>query len=196
MMAPCGMKFPPIDVPGDGQLCARIVTNHGEITVRLEEKRAPQTVANFVGLAMGTIDWKDPRTGESKKGTPFYDGLKFHRIIRNFVIQGGDPKSRFEDIEDQWGTGDPGYTFRDECVQELRHSRAGVVSMANSGPHSNGSQFFITEVPTPHLDGRHSVFGLVTSGHDAIKDIADVPTNDKGRPSAPVQIERVEIYRQ
>lgn len=196
MMRPERMKFPPIDVPGDGQLCARIVTNRGEIVARLEEKRAPQTVANFVGLAMGTIDWKDPKTGEGRKGTPFYDGLKFHRVVRNFVIQGGDPKTRYEDMESEWGTGGPGYTFRDEFVQELRHSRAGTLSMANSGPHSNGCQFFITEVPTPHLDQRHAVFGLVTTGHDIVQDIANTPTGHKDRPEQPVVIERIEIFRQ
>jgi peptidyl-prolyl cis-trans isomerase A (cyclophilin A) len=195
MMAPPPMKFPAIEVPGDGQLYARMLTNHGEVIIRLEEKRAPQTVANFVGLATGKIDWKDPKTGESKKGTPFYDGLKLHRIVRNFVIQGGDPWSRYNDLEHEWGTGDPGYQFRDEFLPELRHNRAGVVSMANSGPHTNGSQFFITEVPTPHLDRRHAVFGLVTGGHDALKSIANVKTGDKGRPREPVEIEQVAIYR-
>jgi peptidyl-prolyl cis-trans isomerase A (cyclophilin A) len=190
------MNFPPIDIPGDGALHANIQTNLGNIVVRLEEERAPNTVANFVGLATGAIDWKDPKTGESKKGTPFYDGLLFHRVVRNFVIQGGDPKTRYEDLVEEWGTGNPGYTFPDEFHPDLRHNRAGVLSMANSGPNSNGSQFFITEVPTPHLDKRHAVFGTITAGHDVLKKMANAPTGDKGRPTRPLRIEKVEIYRQ
>lgn len=190
------MKFPPIEVPGDGPLHARLVTNVGSIVVRLDEERAPNTVANFVGLAMGRIDWKDPKSGKLMKDAPFYDGLLFHRVVRNFVIQGGDPNTRYEDLMDEWGTGNPGYKFRDEFHNQLRHNRAGVVSMANSGPDSNGSQFFITEVPTPHLDRRHTVFGLVTSGHDVLKELANCRTGEKNCPEPRRRIERVEIFRQ
>ena len=189
------MEFPPIDIPGDGPLHATLVTSMGSIGVRLEDKQAPNTVANFVGLATGEIDWKHPKTGKGMKGTPFYDGLLFHRIIRNFVIQVGDPKTRFPELESEWGTGDPGYKFADE-FNGLRHNRAGVLSMANSGKDSNGSQFFITEVPTPHLDNRHAVFGVVINGHDVVKDIANAETGDKGRPREPITLERVEIFRQ
>ena len=164
--------------------------------VRLEEKRAPNTVANFVNLALGNIDWVDPKSGDNMKDTPFYDGLLFHRVVRNFVVQVGDPKTRYDDLRDEWGTGGPGYKFRDEFHEQLRHNRAGIVSMANSGPNTNGSQFFITEVPTPHLDRRHSVFGLVTSGHDVLKELANCETAEKGRPTNPLKIERVEIFRQ
>jgi peptidyl-prolyl cis-trans isomerase A (cyclophilin A) len=189
------MKFPAIDVPGQGQLHAKLVTNLGAIVIRLEEARAPDTVANFIGLASGSIDWKDPKTEASRKGTPFYDGLLVHRVVRNFVIQLGDPKTRYPDLAEEWGTGGPGYTFPDEFNDQLRHNRAASVSMANSGPDSNGSQFFITEVPAPHLDKRHSVFGYVTAGHEVLKEIANVDISRKGRPLEPVVIERVELYR-
>ena len=190
------MEFPPIEIPGRGVLHATLVTNHGSIVVRLEETRAPLTVANFVGLATGNIDWKDPKTGRGMQGTPFYDGLLFHRIIRNFVIQGGDPKTRYEDLAAEWGTGNPGYVFDDEFGEGLRHNRAGMLSMANSGENSNGSQFFITEVPTPHLDGRHAIFGMVVAGQEVLKAMANVELLDKGRPASPVKLVRVEIFRQ
>jgi peptidyl-prolyl cis-trans isomerase A (cyclophilin A) len=189
------MKFPAIDVPGQGQLHAKFVTNLGAIVARLEETKAPDTVANFVGLVTGAIDWKDPKKGDSKKGTPFYDGLLVHRVVRNFVIQLGDPKSRYPDMKDEWGNGNPGYAFPDEFNDQLRHNRAGTLSMANSGPNTNGSQIFITEVPAPHLDKRHSVFGYVTAGLDVVKDIANVDISKKGRPLEPVVIEKVELYR-
>jgi peptidyl-prolyl cis-trans isomerase A (cyclophilin A) len=190
------MKFPPIDVPGDGPLHAKLVTSLGTLHARLEERRAPNTVANFVGLALGRIDWKDPCSGAGRKGTPFYDGLLFHRVVRNFVVQCGDPKTRHAELAEEWGTGGPGYKFRDEFHAELRHNRAGVLSMANSGPHSNGSQWFITEVPTPHLDGRHVVFGYVVAGHDTLKRIASVELGPKNRPASDVILTRVQIYRQ
>ena len=189
------LDFPAIEVPGDGTLHARLVTSEGSIVVRLEEKLAPNTVRNFVGLATGAIEWKDPKSGKPMKDTPFYDGLRFHRIVRNFVVQVGDPWTRY-DKKDRWGTGNPGYKFDDEFTANLRHNRAGVLSMANSGKNTNGSQFFITEVPTPHLDRRHSVFGLVTAGHDVLKDIANSDTEDKGVPVDDIVLERVEIFRQ
>ena len=130
---------------------AHFDTTEGAFTIKLYDKEAPKTVANFVGLAEGTKEWKDPVTGEKKK-TPFYDGVIFHRVINGFMIQGGDRLGQ--------GTGGPGYQFGDEFHPSLHHDKAGILSMANAGPNTNGSQFFITLGPTPHLDRRHSVFGV------------------------------------
>ena len=165
---------------------ARFDTTEGSFTLRLFEKEAPQTVANFVGLAEGTKEWKDPATGAKKKA-PFYDGIVFHRVIGGFMIQGGDPLGQ--------GTGGPGYQFADEFHPSLRHDRAGILSMANSGPNTNGSQFFITLGPTPHLDRRHSVFGAVVSCLDVVQKIGNVPTGRQDRPVVPVVINKVTIER-
>src|SRR5262245_8525908 len=165
--------FPAIEIEGTGQLYARLHTTQGVIVVRLEEKQTPNTVASFVGLATGSIDWKDPKTGESKRGTPLYDGVRFHRVIPGFMIQVGDPLSRHDDARGMWGTGGPGYKYGDEIVRELRHDGGGVLSMANAGPRTNGSQFFITEGATPHLDGKHTVFGRVVVGQDVVKKLAN-----------------------
>jgi peptidyl-prolyl cis-trans isomerase A (cyclophilin A) len=179
--------FPPIDVPGSGQLYARLVTTQGTIVIRLEEQRAPKTVQNFVGLATGKQEWTHPRTGQAQKGVPYYDGTIFHRVIPEFMIQGGDPLGQ--------GTGGPGYKFEDEFHPELRHTGPGILSMANSGPGSNGSQFFVTEKSTPHLDDKHSVFGQVVVGNDVVKAIARVPTVARNKPLQDVVIQRVEIFR-
>jgi peptidyl-prolyl cis-trans isomerase A (cyclophilin A) len=179
--------FPPIDVPGSGQLYARLVTTQGTIVIRLEEQRAPKTVKNFVGLATGTQEWTHPRTGQAQKGVRYYDGTVFHRVIPEFMIQGGDPLGQ--------GTGGPGYRFEDEFHPELRHAGPGILSMANSGPGSNGSQFFITEKSTAHLDDKHSVFGQVVVGNDVVRAIARVPTAARNKPLEDVVIQRVEIFR-
>jgi peptidyl-prolyl cis-trans isomerase A (cyclophilin A) len=161
-------------------------TNQGSFTIRLFDKEAPQTVANFVGLAEGSKEWKDPVTGE-RKTSPFYDGVIFHRVINGFMIQGGDRLGQ--------GTGGPGYKFADEFNPALRHSKAGILSMANAGPNTNGGQFFITLGPTPHLDNRHSVFGEVDSGMDVVKKIGAVPTGKNDRPVSPVVMNSVRIER-
>src|SRR5580658_951172 len=179
--------FPAITAPGTGQLYARFVTTLGNIVVRLEEERAPKTVKNFVGLASGTQEWADPATGKLQKGAAYYDGTIFHRVIPDFMIQGGDRLGQ--------GTGGPGYRFEDEFHPELRHSGAGVLSMANSGPATNGSQFFITDRATPHLDNRHSVLGQAVTGIDVVKAIARVQTGARDKPAKDVVLQRVEIFR-
>ncbi len=179
--------FPPIQAQGSGQLYARFVTSMGNIVIALEEERAPNTVKNFVGLATGTQEWTDPSTREAKQGVPLYNGTIFHRVIPDFMIQGGDPTGT--------GRGNPGYRFADEFHPELRHTGAGILSMANSGPNSNGCQFFITERATPHLDNRHSVFGHVVAGGELVAKIARVPRGPGDRPSKDVVLERVEIFR-
>ncbi|MGH9159391.1 MAG: peptidylprolyl isomerase [Vicinamibacteraceae bacterium] len=165
---------------------AHVTTTQGAFTVRFFDKEAPQTVANFVGLAEGKKGWTDPENGAGVE-RPFYDGLIFHRNIDGFMIQGGDPKGD--------GTGGPGYEFGDEFHASLRHDKPGILSMANAGPNTNGSQFFITLGPTPHLDNRHSVFGEVISGLDVIKQIGAEPTDRRDRPLKDIAIERVAIER-
>jgi len=179
--------FPEIRVPGSGQLYARLATSLGNIVVRLEEQRAPKTVRNFVGLATGAQEWVHPRTREPQQGVPYYDGTIFHRVIANFMIQGGDPLGQ--------GTGGPGYNFEDEFHPELRHSGPGVMSMANAGPGTNGSQFFITERATPHLNDRHSVFGQAVAGVDVIGKIIRTPTGARDKPVQDVVLQRVELFR-
>jgi peptidyl-prolyl cis-trans isomerase A (cyclophilin A) len=165
---------------------AHFTTPLGKFTVRLFDQDAPKTVANFVGLAEGTKEWTDPKSGAKVK-KPFYEGLIFHRVISGFMIQGGDPLGQ--------GVGGPGYKFEDEFSPKLRHSKEGILSMANAGPNTNGSQFFITLGPTPHLDGKHSVFGEVVEGMDVVRKIGTTPTGPGDRPVTPVtmsvKIERV-----
>ena len=142
-------------IEGKDGVFAIMETSKGEIVLELHYKETPLTVTNFVGLAEGTLD--------ATKGKPFYDGLKFHRVISDFMIQGGDPKGN--------GTGGPGYRFEDEIVESLKHDGPGVLSMANAGAGTNGSQFFITHVETPWLDGKHTVFGRVLEGQDVVNKI-------------------------
>lgn len=165
---------------------AHFETTLGNFTVELFEAKTPKTVANFVGLAEGSKEWIHPKTREKSK-KPYYDGIVFHRIIQGFMIQGGDPLGE--------GYGGPGYQFEDEFHPELRHDRAGILSMANAGPNTNGSQFFITLGPTPHLDRRHSVFGAVVKGLDVIEKIGAVPTGRNDRPVTPVVMNKVTIER-
>lgn len=166
---------------------AAVTTNNGNFRIQLFHKRAPKTVQNFIDLAEGTAEWKHPRTGATKKDTPYYDGLVFHRIISDFMIQGGCPAGN--------GRGGPGYKFADEFHAELTHDGAGVLSMANAGPSTNGSQFFITLGPTPHLDNRHAVFGKVVDGLDVIMALGSVATGPGDKPLSDVKIESVKIER-
>lgn len=163
------------------RLKAVFKTNRGEFTIELFAKECPETVWNFVNLAEGR---QNSTRGE---GVPFYDGLVFHRVIDGFMIQGGCP--------DGIGTGGPGYRFADEFDSNLRHDGPGVLSMANAGPGTNGSQFFITLAPTPHLNGAHSVFGKVTEGMDVVQAIGSTDTDYNDRPSEDVVIEKVTIVR-
>ena len=165
---------------GDG-LFADIETTKGHIVVKLNYKEVPTTVANFVTLAEG----KNNFVKVEYKGKPFYNGTIFHRVIDGFMIQGGDPTGT--------GMGDPGYRFEDEFVPSLRHSKKGILSMANSGPNTNGSQFFITQVPTPHLDGRHTVFGETVKGEEVIDAIAKAPRNGQDRPNEDIKIKNITI---
>jgi peptidyl-prolyl cis-trans isomerase A (cyclophilin A) len=164
-------------------------TTAGELRCSLFAKETPITVANFVGLSEGTKEWKHPATGITKRKTPLYPGTIFHRVIPNFMIQGGDAAGN--------GTGSPGYTFRDEIVPGITFDRPGRLAMANSGPGTNGSQFFITEVPTPHLNGRHTIFGQCTPASVALlKKIARMPRDPRtDRAFNPVKINKVTILR-
>ena len=168
----------PVNIDGDGTLMARFVTSAGNIEAELFESQVPRTVANFVALATGTVEWNSPHDGPTTE--PLYKGILFHRVIPNFMIQCGCPLGT--------GTGGPGWRFFDEIDPSLRHTEPGMLSMANAGPNTNGSQFFITEVPTPWLDGKHAVFGKVTTNVDLITQIA-------GAGNGNTTLERVEIYR-
>ena len=165
---------------------AQFVTSEGNFTVRLFDQEAPKTVENFVGLAEGTKQWTDPRTNQ-KVTKPYYDGVIFHRVIDKFMIQSGDPLGQ--------GIGGPGYNFNDEFHPKLRHDKAGILSMANRGPNTNGGQFFITLGPTPHLDDRHSVFGEVTEGMDVVRKIGSTATGSQDRPVKPIVIQTIKIER-
>jgi peptidyl-prolyl cis-trans isomerase A (cyclophilin A) len=160
-------------------------TTDGNITCTLFPDKAPLTVANFIGLATGTKDWKDPKTGKMVHGVPLYNGTIFHRVIPDFMIQGGDPVGN--------GSGDPGYSFKDEFSPDLTFDQPGRLAMANSGPGTNGSQFFITEVPTPHLNNHHTIFGQCQD-IDVVKKIARLAADPRtDRPYDPAKIIRIKI---
>lgn len=167
-------------------LYALFTTSKGTITCLLFEKEAPKTVENFVGLANGTKEWTDPTTGKKLKNK-FYDGLIFHRVIPKFMIQGGDPTGT--------GRGGPGYKFEDEVSSGLLFDKPGRLAMANSGPNTNGSQFFITTVPTPWLNNKHTIFGQVIEGEDVIEAIESVKRDRRDKPVEDVVIMKLEIKK-
>src|ERR1700723_299951 len=161
-------------------------TSMGNIVCRLFEKETPKTVENFIGLAEGTKEFKDPISGKKEK-RPYYDGLVFHRVIPQFMIQGGCPQGD--------GRGGAGYQFADEFPPSLRHSKAGKLSMANAGPNTNGSQFFITVAATPWLDNKHTIFGSIVEGQDIATIISELPRDSSNRPRTPFTLKRVRIER-
>ena len=178
-------------------LTATIHTSEGDIEVRLFEEKVPNTVEAFVDHATEAEDyeeasvgpgegaWEDPDSGE-KRTDALYDGVEFHRIIEDFMIQTGDPEGT--------GRGGPGYTFEDEFHEDLRHDEPGKLSMANRGPDTNGSQFFVTLDAQPHLDDKHAVFGEVVDGMDVVEEIGDANTDMQDHPTSPITIETVEIH--
>jgi peptidyl-prolyl cis-trans isomerase A (cyclophilin A) len=168
----------------ESKLAATIKTSLGDIQCELYPDKAPMTVANFVGLAEGNREWTDAKSGEKVKGKPLYDGTIFHRVIPNFMIQGGDPEGR--------GTGGPGYRFDDETDNGLAFDKVGLLAMANAGPKTNGSQFFITVRETPHLNGKHTIFGSCDTG--TVDKIVNTPA-ERTRPTTDVVIETIAIER-
>ena len=164
---------------------ATFVTNEGSFTVRLMPEHAPDTVRNFVDLATGSKEWTDPRDGQPKTEA-LYSGTIFHRVIDGFMIQGGDPTGT--------GMGGPGYTFDDECPPDgPSFDRAGLLAMANSGPGTNGCQFFVTVAPADWLTGRHTIFGEVTEGYDVVERISKAPTGAQDHPTDEIVIERIDV---
>src|ERR1700731_4566944 len=160
-------------------------TSAGDLKCELFPTQAPKTVKNFIGLTNGTKEWTDPQSGQ-KVSRPLYDGTIFHRVIPNFMIQGGDPLGQ--------GIGGPGYQFEDEFDPSLGFDRPGRLAMANSGPNTNGSQFFLTEVPTPHLNGRHTIFGQCDDQSiELVKKIARMPKGGGDRPADPVKINHIQV---
>jgi len=173
----CKSKYPNLQKG----LYAEFITNKGTFMVQFYHEEAPMTVANFIALAEGKQEMAD----SIYKGKPFYDGLIFHRVIKDFMIQGGDPKGN--------GSGNPGYRFPDEFVDSLKHDKKGILSMANSGPATNGSQFFITLKPTPWLDGKHTIFGKIVEGQDVIDAIGATTTAERDKPVQDIVIQKVTI---
>ncbi len=172
-------------IEGTGKLHATIKTSMGDLHCELYEDKAPKTVANFVGLARGKRGWKDPATGQWVQ-KPLYDGLTFHRVIPDFMIQGGDPAGN--------GTGGPGFTFEDEFDLSLRHDKGGLLSMANRGPNTNGSQFFVTEKETPWLDDGHTIFGACQEA-ELVAKMTRVPVAAGNKPVEPLKIETITFER-
>jgi peptidyl-prolyl cis-trans isomerase A (cyclophilin A) len=169
------------------KMFALMETTKGTIKIHLFDKEAPKTVENFVGLAEGTKEFTDPKSGKKEK-RPFYDGLIFHRVIPDFMIQGGDPLGQ--------GIGGPGYKFADEFNPKLKHDKPGILSMANSGPNTNGSQFFITVKATPWLDNHHTIFGEVVEGQDVVDAISKAPRDSNDRPREEIKIKKLTIIRE
>ena len=159
-------------------------TTMGDFVAVLYKDKAPKTVANFVGLANGSKEWTDPKTRQPAN-RPLYEGVVFHRVIPDFMIQGGDPLGT--------GTGGPGYQFEDEFHRDLRHDVPGLLSMANAGPNTNGSQFFVTVAATPWLDRKHSIFGKVVEGYDVVESISNLDRDSRDRPRQTVTINNIEI---
>ncbi|MBC7693627.1 MAG: peptidylprolyl isomerase [Methylotenera sp.] len=168
-----------------GDRTAVIKTSMGDITVKLFAEKAPKTVENFVGLATGRKEWTDSKTGKKVKGKSLYNGTIFHRVIPGFMVQAGDPLGN--------GTGGPGYEFEDEFKATDRFDHPGILAMANAGPNTNGSQFFITTVSTPHLNGRHTIFGEVTQGMDVVEKIVSVERDGNDHPKKDVKIEKITV---
>jgi peptidyl-prolyl cis-trans isomerase A (cyclophilin A) len=166
------------------ELYATFKTNQGNISVKLFSKDAPKTVENFVGLAAGEKEWTHPRT-RTKSTAPLYNGVIFHRVIPGFMIQGGDPNGN--------GTGDPGYRFEDEFQSGRAFDKKGLLAMANSGPNTNGSQFFITTSTPAYLNNRHTIFGEVVRGYEVVEKISNVPRNPMDRPIDDVVISSIEL---
>ncbi len=167
------------------ELYATIKTRLGAVTVKLYSKDAPKTVKNFVGLSTGEREWRHPATGEMKRGVPLYSGTVFHRVIDGFMIQGGDPLGT--------GTGNPGYQFEDEVQSGKTFDRVGLLAMANAGPATNGSQFFITTSTPAYLNNKHTIFGEVVKGYEVVEAISKVPKAPGDRPLEPVVIESITI---
>jgi peptidyl-prolyl cis-trans isomerase A (cyclophilin A) len=182
----------PVTEPLPANLYATLHTNRGDVRIQLFPNHAPKTVRNFVGLAEGSQEWQDPQTGQVRRD-PFFDGLAFHRVIAGFMIQGGCPLGT--------GTGGPGYTFDDEIHPELTFTKTYLLAMANAGKRmgkgTNGSQFFITVAPTPHLQGKHTIFGEVADedSRKVVDAIVATPTDPRDRPLEPVVLQRVTIER-
>jgi peptidyl-prolyl cis-trans isomerase A (cyclophilin A) len=166
------------------KMTAVLKTSKGDIILLLLSESAPKTVQNFMDLAKGDITWTDPKTGEKVK-RPLYNGTIFHRVIPDFMIQGGDPLGM--------GTGGPGYRFEDEIDPVLTFSNSGMLAMANAGPNTNGSQFFITVAPTPWLNGKHTIFGRVIEGYEVVEAISTVKTDQRNKPLEPVVLEKIII---
>ena len=171
----------------DPGLYATLSTTQGDIVIKLYEKESPKTVNNFVLLANGKQPWSNPTTGETMEGVPYFEGIIFHRVIPDFMVQTGDPTGT--------GRGGPGYNIPDEFDKNLKFDKPGVLGMANSGPNTGGSQFFITHRPTPHLNGKHTIFGQVIEGQDIVVKIGNVRRNSRDKPFEDVVIQKVLVQR-
>ncbi len=178
---PAGSAAPAVAAP---PLYATLKTNQGDILVRLFPAEAPKTVSNFVALARGEKEWTHPQTHEKSK-KPLYDGTVFHRVIPNFMIQGGDPAGT--------GRGDPGYRFEDEVASGRKFDKPGLLAMANAGPNTNGSQFFITTSTPNYLNGKHTIFGEVIKGYEVVQKISEAPRNEMDRPTTDVVLTHIDI---